>query len=379
MIGGDRLKPYHLLSHLAEKYDVTLVSFSYSQAPQKSYIKEIEKLGVEVFPVVQNPTLAVLGSGLRLFQQYPLEISFYLRKDFRNVVDKLLSERDFDLGISFFMRTAEYLKNKDIKKLLISEDCRTLYQYRSFKDSTSSLQKAVRFWDYWKLKNYEPKIINYFDAISLVSQEDIVAMQERNSNANYKLLTNGTDLTKYSFNPDFDKRKSIVFTGKLDLWANQMMIMRIINEILPIVRAKFPNIMFEIVGAKPSSSILALQNKFVKVYPNVPELAPYLQKARVFLHPHLGGSGIQNKLLEAMACGSPVVTTTTGNQGIHAKHGIEALLGETSQELAQHTITYLSDLELSQKISYNARKLMEETHSWNAVFNQLDNILAELL
>ncbi len=379
MIGGDRLKPYHLLSHLAKHYDVTLVSFSYSQFPQKSYIEEIEKLGVEVFPVVQNPTMAVLGSGFRLMQRYPLEISFYLRKDFRQLVDKLTKERKFDLGIAFFMRTAEYIKNKNFKKLLISEDCRTLYQYRSYKESTSLLQKGVRFWDYFKLKRYEPRIVNHFDAVSLVSPEDIVAMKEQNSNANYKLLTNGTDLEKYAFNENFEERKSILFTGKLDLWANQLMIMRIVNEILPIVRQKYPNILFEIVGARPSSSILALQSKFVKVHPNVPELVPYLQRARVFLHPHIGGSGIQNKLLEAMACGAPVVTTFTGNQGIHAKHKFEALIGESSEELAQHTLTFLENEDLSKSISYNARKLMEETHSWSAVFNQLDHILKELL
>ena len=379
VIGGDRLKPYHLLSHLAKLHDVTLVSFSYSQLPQRSYIEEIEKLGVEVYPVVQNPTMAVLGSGLRLLQRYPLEISFYLRKEFKQTVDKLTKERNFDLGIAFFMRTAEYIKNKNFKKLLISEDCRTLYQYRSYKESNSFLQKGVRFWDYYKLKRYEPKIVNHFDAVSLVSPEDIVAMKEKNSNANYKLLTNGTDLDKYAFNDNFEERKTILFTGKLDLWANQLMIMRIVNEILPIVRQKYPNIIFEIVGARPSSAILALQSKFVKVHPNVPELVPYLQRAKVFIHPHIGGSGIQNKLLEAMACGAPVVTTHTGNQGIHAKHKFEALIGESSEELAQHTITFLDNLELSKIIAINARKLMEETHSWNAVFNQLDDILRELL
>ena len=108
-------------------------------------------------------------------------------------------------------------------------------------------------------------------------------------------------------------------------------------------------------------------------------MVPYLQNARVFLHPHSGGSGIQNKLIEAMACGCPVVTTITGIQGIPATHGKDVLIGISNEELSYYTIRLLKDDNYTKVISENARKLIVETHSWESVFEALDKIMYEVM
>jgi glycosyltransferase involved in cell wall biosynthesis len=158
------------------------------------------------------------------------------------------------------------------------------------------------------------------------------------------------------------------------------MVKLILKEIFPKVREQVPDAELHIVGASPSPTLLSLIKSVEGLYlhSDVPEMIPYLQSAQLFLHPHIGGSGIQNKLLEAMACGCPVVTTSTGIQGIDAVNRKQVLIGNTPDELTSNTIEILTDRQLAENISRNARDLIVRTHSWELVFDAVDNILLEL-
>lgn len=382
LIGGDRLKPYNLMKHLAKKHNVTLISFYIDLPIKQAYIKEIESLGVELIPIPLKITQAALKTVLRMPGPRPLEIDFFTQPEFEKAVKEQLNKKKYDIGISFFMRTAEYLRNRNgFKKILVAEDCRVLYQNRSYKESKNLKQKAVRYWEVMKLRKYEPNVVNNFDITTLVTYEDIEAMKKQNKDVKYRLLTNGTDINSYIPPEGFDHRKDILFTGKLDVWSNVIMAQNIVENIMPIIRKKYPKIKLNIVGARPTAAIMSLESKYVNIHANVPRFQPYLQNARVFLHPHSAATGIQNKLLEAMACACPVVTTPTGNQGIYAKHGEHALISENSdnyQQLADYTIELLENDDLAKRISENARQLIVDTHSWEEVSRQIDSIIEEL-
>ncbi len=378
LIGGDRIKSFHLLKHLAKSHNITLITFYQGHEDYHEYQKEIENLGVKVIVIPLNPIKSSIASIPRLYQFKPLEIYFYYQQAFKSKVKEYLQEENPDLIISFFMRTAEYVKNVPAHKILIAEDSRILYQTRSAKDSKNIIQKLVRLYEVMTLKHYEPKIMNNFDIITFVTKEDIEFSKKRNQNVKYRLLTNGTEVDKF-IPSDFNLRKYILFTGKLDLWANDLMIKRIVENILPKIREKFPDIKFQIVGAKAPPMIkkyAKLPN--IELHENVPDFTPYLQQARVFLHPHLGGSGIQNKVLEAMSAGCPVVTTPSGNQGIEGIHSEHLMIARNDQELAQYSIEILQNDQLAQKISENGRELILKTHSWEIIYQKMDEIIFEL-
>lgn len=380
LIGGDRVKSYFLLKHLAKHHDVTLVSFFQGKwNPQ--FETELQNLGLKTRIIKINPIQYSFRVLFRLKTQLPLEILYYMQPEMQNIIDEEITNNKYDLAIGFFMRTAEYLKNIDIPKLLIAEDCRSLYQYRSYKDSKDFYQKFIRRTEFTKLLKYEPVIFTYFDKVTFVTKEDIKAVGNITKNKlNLSLLSNGTDLDKFKPDIKFIDRSYILFTGRLDLWSNVIMLRRIVNNIMPSIWAKYPDIKLRIVGGFPVAEVKAYNsNPRIELIANVQDIAPHYFGARLFIHPHLGGTGIQNKLLEAMSSECPVVTTITGNHGIYGVDGQDLLLADTDEEFVEKSLLLLQDSVLAERIGKSARKLITETHTWEIIFSDLDRILDEVV
>jgi len=379
LIGGDRVKSYYLLKHLAKQHDVTLISFFQGKWNQQ-YEIELQSLGIKTRIIQINTIKFAFRVLFKLKTQIPLEILYYMQPEMQLVVDEEIANNKYDIVIGFFMRTAEYLKNLSLPKLLIAEDCRSIYQYRSYKDTNDFYQKYIRRTEFTKLLKYEPEIFAKFDKITFVTQEDIQAVENiTRNNLNISLLSNGTDSDKFNPKNNFIDRKYVLFTGRLDLWSNVIMIRRIVNNIMPSIWAKYPDIKLRIVGGFPVGEVRAYKsNPRIDLITNVEDIAPHYFGARLFIHPHFGGTGIQNKLLEAMSSECPVVTSVTGNHGIYGKDGEDLLLANTDSEFVEQSLFLLNDAVKSEQIGKSARNLIKSTHSWEIIFNDLDNILIEL-
>lgn len=378
LIGGDRVKSYHLLRHLAQHHRVVLVTFHHGGPPTAEQRKAIEDLGVELHAHALDPVRAGLACVRSAWTSLPLEIAFYTRPDVMAKVDELVRTNDFDYAISFFMRTAEYIRHRrTMQRILIAEDCRLEYQTRSAGTTKSFLQRLVRWWEMVKLRGYEPKVVKDFDVTTFVTYEDIAAMRSQAPDGPYRLVTNGVDLDQYSYRDATEQRAGLLFAGKLNVHANDIMAHTIIEDILPILRRQGLDLPIDIVGSRPRPGLTRLQGNGVTIHADVPDMVPFLHAASIFVHPHRAASGIQNKVLEAMATGCPVVTTPSGIQGIEAVHGVHAMIGTTIEELAAHIRTLTESPELRRSLGRAARELMERTHAWPFVFSQMDELLGQ--
>lgn len=378
LIGGDRIKSYYLLRHLATTHRVILVSFSHRNAATDEQLNAIRALGVEVHSVQLHPLQSAVASVRTFWTREPIEIAFYTRPEFKRVVDSILATTHVDVGIAFFMRTAEYIRqNRSMRKILIAEDCRVEYQTRSMRASKSFPQRLIRWWEILKLRKYESDVIDDFDAVTYVSAEDVAAMRRMKASSKYTIVTNGVDLERFSFNADHSNRSGVLFMGKLDVHANELMVNTIVEQIMPLVRKVIPKAVATIVGASRTSKG-RVDTEGVHYTGAVPDGVPYMHDAAVFLHPHAGASGIQNKLLEAMAAGCAVVTTNSGLQGIEGVHGIHCLVFSNPTEAAEHVIRLLNNPDERATLAANARKLMEDTHSWDLVNRQIDSVIHEI-
>lgn len=390
LIGGDRLKQHYLIKYLAANYNLTLVTFYQGVETDLDKLKApFLQFGVkEVHIIKLNPLRQAISCGKGLFFFTPLEISYYDNPKFTKIVLNNLQQKEFDLIFTFFMRSGHYLakpqivdfltnKSPQTKKILIAEDCRRVYMDRSYKNSKDTLQKIVRFWEAKTLIKYEPAILDFFDIITLVSTQDISKMSEGVKKHHIKLLTNGTDVTKF-YPAEFDQREGLIFVGKLDIYANELMIRKIVDEILPLIIKEIPDITFTIVGKNANSYIRSLQNKNIKLYEDVPDVNPFLQKSLVFIHPHNMGSGIQNKLIEAMASGCIVVTTPIGNQGINGVTGENLFLTTSNAEMASKIIEIVKNKKRFENISQKAVLHVRNTLSWDRVYQDLEQIIKEI-
>lgn len=382
LIGGDRIKPYHLLKHLAHKHSVTLVCLHQGIVTHlNDYVKQMESIGVTVIPIRLSLISSIFTIIFSFLGAKPLEVLYYLQPTMKQVVDKLLETSHFDIAIAFFMRTAEYIRTKKIPKILIAEDCRYEYQKRSAETSTNFLQKFIRTWEYKKLLSYEQKVMNDFDCNTFVTNEDISYVSKVNPHAQYLLLTNGFDQRRFTYVPYSSKRSNALFVGKLDVWANEMMVRNIVETIMPQVRKHHPHLCLSIVGGNPSNQLLSYLRRFsyVTVYENVDDVVPFLHSHSVFIHPHAGATGIQNKIIEAMATGIPIVTTISGIQGIAAVDSKHVLIADSIATMHLRIIELLDDSSLAQSLSNEARLLIEANHTWDSIYESFDSLLSSII
>lgn len=194
------------------------------------------------------------------------------------------------------------------------------------------------------------------------------------------LHSNGTQLSA----ANHLSQPTVVFSGKMSYHANVSAALYLVEEIMPHVWARHPEVKVQIVGKDPPSQIRALATaapsgsssdlRQVEVTGTVPEMRPYLQRATIAAAPLLYGAGIQNKILEAMACGTPVITTGLAANGIQARAGVEFMVADDAPAFAAAIVDLLADPTKRSAIGAAGRAYVEQHHSWDAIVGQLEII-----
>jgi glycosyltransferase involved in cell wall biosynthesis len=378
LIGGERIKLNYLIKHLAKNNKVFLVSLDRGYEVKDEYINEIKSLNVDTNVFKINNLKSTFYAGFFSLFRHPLEIEYFNNSGFNKKIKEIIENNHIDLILNFFIRTAEHVKNLPVKKILIAEDCRSYYQSRTSDASSNLKQKLIRQYDSKKIAKYESEIMNYFDITTVVTQEDYFQMKILNPKAEIKIISQG--VSTEIFRPSQQKidRKDILFLGKLDVWANILMVQKIVNEIFPLIKKSIPDAKLNIVGSNPVKEIINYANESIIIHQNPKDIAEYYQKSAIFLHPHIGGSGIQNKVLEAMSVGCPVVTSPSGANGIDIINFKNGFIAQNVKEFADFSIQLLKDSELNNKIGHNSREYIKLEKSWDSVFIQWDKMISEL-
>jgi len=241
-----------------------------------------------------------------------------------------------------------------------------------------------------RLSRYERKVAESFDHCIFVTNAEGKIFESKNPGIkNITVIQNGVDLDYFS--PRFNEQQEtslqqpatsnqqpvIVFTGAMDYYANVDGVVWFTKEILPLVKQEIPEIRFYIVGSNPTKEVLSLSdNNDVTVTGYVPDTREYLGKATVVVVPLRIARGIQNKILEAMAMGIPVVTTPQAFEGIEAQPGRDLISGENAEKIAEGVIKLIREASLRKSLGDNARRVIENNYSWTKNLEKLDRILA---
>jgi glycosyltransferase involved in cell wall biosynthesis len=235
-----------------------------------------------------------------------------------------------------------------------------------------------------RTERYEGWLVSQFDRVLVTSSADKRSLlsQARPDIDGDKVhvLPNGVDLAY--FQPDENVSRdpdTVMISGKMSYHANITMVLDFVQEIMPRVWANREEVKVWIVGKDPTPAIRSLaRDPRITVTGTVDDIRPYIQRATAAVAPITYGAGIQNKVLEAMACATPVVTTPQAISSIKAKPGEDVLVEQDPGNFARALLNLLNDPQQQQRLGQAGRKYVETHHQWNSVVTQLEEIYSNL-
>jgi polysaccharide biosynthesis protein PslH len=378
------VRPYNLIRYLSERgHDVTVFTL-WTTPQEKADVEKLRSLCYDV-KAYQMPRLRSLTNMVKaLPSDVPLQSVYSWRPDL--VADfNGSSEQQFDVIHVEHLRGAQYalhLKKKtNLPVVWDSVDCITHLFRQTVAGSKHWLGRWRSRLDLNRTSRYEGWLLQQVDHTLVTSEVDRQALLDladlrEAGDDRVAVLPNGVDLDYFKPDPDQSRDPAtIVVSGKMSYHANVTMVLHLANNIMPLVWAERPDARLLIVGKDPVREVRALaENTAVTVTGTVPHLPPYLRRATVAVAPLVYGAGIQNKILEAMACAAPVVTTPQTIASLSLQPGRDLLLGHQPAEFAAQVLYLLNNPEQRQQIGLAGRCYVERHHDWPCIAERLETI-----
>ena len=370
---GDKIRTYNVLKHLSGKHSISFVSFAQSSDDIKNmnklqdFCKLVETVNFSKIRAYSNCILHSLSSE-------PFQVAYWHSREMQMCIDRLMEKDSFDLIHVQFFRMAQYIiKYTDKPKVLDSGDSFWLNLSRRTKLDRSMAWPLLKL-EASKVKVYETQIARWFNHVTMVSALDMECLLSNDNGLSVSVIPMGVDLDYYQSGSS-EYGVNLLFTGTIRYFPNKDAVLYFYNEIFPLVKREIPDVKFFVVGNQPPKCVIKLtSNSDVIVTGRVEDVRPYFDKSAVFVCPLRSGSGMQAKILEAMAMGVPVVTTSLGFTAFDAVAGRDILVADDPKSFANEVIRLVKDRDLRQYISQNARKLVEEKYEWSSIVERLDAV-----
>ena len=371
---GEQLAAYHRLVGLAPRHEISLVSF-YEQDEELHHLDRMRELCASVELVKLPRRRGVANVARRApFERLPLQVLYYSSPAFGRLVARAGERGPFDVAHAFMLRMLPYLAQVDAPRILDALDSMTLRMRRNVE-----VERPPRKWlfreELRRVAGYERTVGAVVDRVLVASDRD----RDSFAGAAVAVVPNGVDAER--FRPDAARTRpgTIVFSGTMSYGPNVRAAVWFARECFPRVRADVPEARFVVAGAAPTREVRRLgELPGVEVTGFVPAMADTLNTGSVAIAPMQSGAGIQNKVLEAMACGRAVVTTTIGLGGIEARPDVELVVADGAEEFAGAVSRLLRDEGRAGELGLNARARVLERYTWGRAADAVDRIYLDL-
>lgn len=382
---GDKVRSFHLLKHLAAQHRVFLGTFVDDEQDWQ-YLDKLRGLCAEVHAAALNPRLAKLKSLRGLLNGEALSLPFYRDAGLSAWIAQLVSRQKIDAVIVFSSPMVQY-----------AEPLRHLPMLVDFVDVDSAKWSdygRAHAWPMSWLYGREGRELLAFERRSaesaacsfFVTDKEVELFRDLTPGmqAAVEPLCNGVDAEFFSpradcVSPFASGQIPLVFTGAMDYWPNADAVIWFVAEVLPRLRERWPTLHFHIVGRSPTPAVQALAGEAVSVTGTVPDVRPYLQHAAAVVAPLRLARGIQNKILEAMAMGRPVVAAGSCVQAIAATEGLELLAAVEVDDYVRQLDGLLQDAAKAAAIGAAGRARVLASYSWEAHLSGIDRHLTRLI
>ncbi len=389
---GIKTPVYNLIKEFSKYFEVYLLSFILPE--EKIYVEEMEKFCTDIITLEFTPTKSYIKRAFNtFFSNIPFNIEQFFCAKMKEKFVEIVEKQNFDILFFDFFTTAIYVKfiTKPITKIFHYHDSMSINFYRNYLVSKNIIEKIYWYKQYKKVLNFEKNLHFLFDKITVVAKKDKnwILEKTRVSKDKIEVIPNGIDLGYFKFYSEDEKQKireklkirtpSLIFRGIMSFKPNIDSCLWFIKNVFPLLKQKIENIKLYIVGPNPSREILKYVSDNVIVTGYVEDLREYMVACDINICPMISGSGIKNKILEALALGVPTVATPIATEGIpELEDNKNILVASTPQQFVEKILLLLENKNLYNIIVQNGRKLIAENYTWEKQTKKFINIFEEL-
>ena len=379
---GGRIRVFNLLKQIAAKSDVTLLVLE-TQPTDADGVAELQQFGIQVHLIPNAPTLPRVSFGTlanAFLKQQPITVARYALPAYRQKFRELVATEDFDLVHYEMFHTAQFRTETELPSVLSQQNVDSAIWRRLCGETTHPFYKFAYWTQQLAFQRYERVLSPKFDAVTCTSDIDAAVFQRHCAADTIEVIPNGVDVTHYQ--PDFTSEAPahLIYIGSMDWYPNEDAVAFFADEVLPGIQDKVPDVQFSIVGGNPSARVQKLaEREGVVVTGRVPEIKPYFAEATVFVVPLRIGSGTRLKILEALAMGKAIVSTTVGAEGLDLKDGEEIFIADEPAIFADAVTRLLTDASLRRRIGENGRARVEKDYDWRSIGAKLYTLYESLI
>lgn len=369
---GDKLKIFNLTKRLSKNHKLILLSF-YEKKEELHYLKELEPYFTHIELVYLPKWKSVLNCIPALFTNTPLQLAYFKSYKMHKALAGLLTKHNIDVVHTQHLRMSQYTKNVEVPKVLDLPDAFSLYWKRRRDTDRKWYLRIVDQIEISRLVKAEA-VINQYNLCLVCSLEDKTYLEKVHKSSKIDLLLNGVDLDTFSVGEghDYNLENILLFTGNMDYAPNVDAVIYFTREIWPVLKRLHPELKFIIAGQRPVIAVQKLAGDDIKVTGFIPKLQEMYSNATILVAPLRFGAGTQNKVLEAMAMGLPVVCTKIGFEGLGIESGEGVLLGKDDQQFIAHTSKLLLDSEYRATVGNRGLEKARSRFSWDVVAKDLE-------
>jgi sugar transferase (PEP-CTERM/EpsH1 system associated) len=387
-----RIRPYNLIRSLSARgHRITLVTIWKDEQELKSlelvreYCAQVRSFHLPGWRSVWNCVSAVpsrnpLQSVYSWEPQLAREISLMAQGNGKAPFDVVHVEHLRGARYGAYLKAQCRDHGRGVPVVWDSVDSISLLFRQAMLQSKSVFSRSLTRFELWRTEPYEAGLVRQFERVVVTSSADRQAFQSLQpalaSSSLISVLPNGVDLEYFSPDPGVEREPAtLVVSGKMSYHANVTMVLKLVDEIMPLVWKERPDVKVCIVGKDPPRRILSLsQNPNIIVTGTVEDLRPYLRKATVAMAPIVYGAGIQNKVLEALACATPVIASSQATSALNVTNGEELCIAADAVEFARAVLNLLEDREGRERLGKSGREYVEKHHQWYSIAGQLERI-----
>ena len=374
---GDKLRAFNQIKQLAKHNEIILCALNdCPKVSEQDAFHALQPYCQSInFIKISKPQI-LLGLVRAFFKGLPMQCGYFYNRKAAKKINALLAKHKPEMLYCQLLRTAEYIRHKDLPKAIDYQDIFS-YGMKRRADIASFITRPVFNMEYRRLKRFEAITFDDFDVKTIISEPDR-ALFPHEKRDEILIVPNGVD-HDYFKPQESEKKYDLVFTGNMSYPPNVNAVEYLTHEILPIVWKTLPETILYIAGATPDPKVKKAACDKIIVSGWLDDIRTAYTQSRVFIAPMRIGTGLQNKLLEAMSMRLPTITSPLANASLGAKLDDEILIGSNAQEMAQHIITLLTDKEKADRIAQAGFDFTNRVYDWGKATGILEDACKDAL